>query len=120
MGLDIYFHKVKRREIGYFRKVNFLVAFFEKKGFATAEQTSLQINKQDAEELLDLCNQVLADSSKAEELLPTMAGFFFGSTDYDKYYFQDVEEVRDWIVSDLLPAFDSLGDNDYIEFSTWY
>jgi hypothetical protein len=33
MGLDLYFHRVKRKEIGYFRKVNFLVAFFEKRGY---------------------------------------------------------------------------------------
>lgn len=32
MGLDIYLTKRKRSEIGYFRKVNFLVKFFEERG----------------------------------------------------------------------------------------
>lgn len=35
--------------------------------------------------------KVLKDSTKAEELLPTTSGFFFGGTDYDEYYMQDVE-----------------------------
>ena len=67
-----------------------------------------------------MCNQVLKDHSKAEELLPTMSGFFFGSTDYDDYYYKDVEEVRNWVKETLLPKFDNLKDKEYIEFSTWY
>lgn len=120
MGLDIYVTKVKHREIGYFRKVNFLVAFFEKKGFDVQKQTPFAFDKEVAEELLDLCNQVLEDHSKAEELLPTMGGFFFGSTDYDEYYFQDVELVRDWVKDTLIPEFDTIGENEYIEFNTWW
>ena len=34
----------------------------------------------------------MADNSKAEELLPTCSGFFFGSTDYDEYYFEDLKD----------------------------
>lgn len=30
------------------------------------------------------------DSSVAEELLPTTSGFFFGGTDYDEYYVDDI------------------------------
>jgi hypothetical protein len=44
-------------------------------------------------ELLDLCKQVIADHSKANELLPTSQGFFFGSTDYSEWYFQDLEDT---------------------------
>lgn len=73
-----------------------------------------------SEELLDLCNQVLEDHSKAQYLLPTMNGFFFGDTDYDEYYFKNVEEVRDVVKDKLLPAFDDLDENEYIEFSTCY
>ncbi len=120
MGLDIYVNKIKYHRIGYFRKVNFLVRFFANKGFDVEHQIPFCFNKDIAEELLDLCNQVLEDHSKAAELLPTMGGFFFGSTDYDEYYFKDVEEVKNWIEDKLLPMFDKLEDNEYIEFSTWY
>jgi hypothetical protein len=120
MGLDIFVHKVKYHRLGYFRKVNFLVKFFESKGFDVDHQIPLSFDKEIAEELLDICNQVLKDHSKAKELLPTMSGFFFGSTDYNEYYFKNVEFVRDWVKDTLIPEFDSLKDGECIEFSTWY
>lgn len=120
MGLDVYFTKVKRKEIGYFRKVNFLVAFFEKKGFDVPNQTPLAISKEDAEELLSKCEEVLLDHSKGPELLPTMSGFFFGNTDYNDYYYKDVEAVRDYVRDELLPEFDTLKREEDILFETWY
>lgn len=44
-------------------------------------------------ELRDICQEVLDDKSKAEELLPTASGFFFGSTEFDQYYFEDLENT---------------------------
>ena len=44
-------------------------------------------------ELLSLCKQVLADKSKAEELLPTQEGFFFGDTEYDQWYYSDLTDT---------------------------
>lgn len=72
------------------------------------------------EVLLSRCNQVLKDRSKASELLPTMSGFFFGSTEYDEHYFKDVKEVRDYIKNTLLPKFEELGSEEEIFFETWY
>lgn len=37
--------------------------------------------------------RVIDNPSIAEEYLPTQCGFFFGSTDYDEYYLQDVEDT---------------------------
>lgn len=45
------------------------------------------------QELVDICKQILEDHSKAEELLPTQEGFFFGGTEYDEWYFQDLENT---------------------------
>lgn len=120
MGLDIYFTKKSAKEVGYFRKVNFLVKFFEDRGFDTPNQTPLSITKEDAEELLHRCDKVLNDHSLAKILLPTMSGFFFGSTDYDEYYFEDVQEVRDYLKNTLLPEFDKLDSHETIYFETWY
>jgi hypothetical protein len=39
-------------------------------------------------------DMVVQGTEVAEELLPTSAGFFFGSTDYDEYY---VEDLRDTV-----------------------
>lgn len=49
MGLDIYLTKRKRSEIGYFRKVNFLVKFFEERGYYIPNQAPLVITREDAE-----------------------------------------------------------------------
>ena len=35
----------------------------------------------------------MQDHYKAEELLPTCDGFFFGGTEYDKYYFNDIDKA---------------------------
>ena len=44
-------------------------------------------------ELRDICQEILADHSLADDLLPTQSGFFFGSTEYDEWYFRDLEET---------------------------
>lgn len=41
----------------------------------------------------------------AEELLPTQGGFFFGSTEYDEYYMQDIEETIE-ILTNVLETTD--------------
>lgn len=35
----------------------------------------------------------IEDTAKAEELLPTESGFFFGGTDYDEYYVEDLKNT---------------------------
>lgn len=41
--------------------------------------------------------EALEDFSVAEKLLPTQAGFFFGSTSYDQYYWQDLISTKEII-----------------------
>jgi hypothetical protein len=56
------------------------------------------------------------DTSIAEELLPTQSGFFFGSTDYDHGYLQDLEDTIE-ILETVLSE-----DNDMSDFyyqSSW-
>ena len=126
MGLDIFFFRrnrnkeIEAEEIAYFRKVNFLVRFFGDKGFNIAEQIPLEITKEMCEELEARCRTVLNDITKCKELLPTMDGFFFGSTAYDTDYIHDVELVLMKLQEDIIPAFDNLKDTEYITFETWY
>lgn len=51
----------------------------------------------DLQNLLDTCKKVLEDNTKAPKLLPCTEGFFFGSTDYGEYYFDDVQ----WTAEEL-------------------
>ena len=120
MGLDIFFTKKKSNQIGYFRKVNFLVKYFKDTCDLDIErQLPLLIDKENIEDLKNRCKDVLDDHSKAEELLPTMGGFFFGNTDYDEYYFGDVQNVYDYC-SHLLNIFEDLQDDEQIWFEIWY
>ena len=52
------------------------------------------VSDEQLEELRSLCNEILAnkgDTVFAEDLLPPAEGFFFGSTDFDEWYYQDIE-----------------------------
>ena len=41
--------------------------------------------------------KVIANPSVAQELLPTQDGFFFGNTDYDAWYLDDVKETAEML-----------------------
>ena len=43
--------------------------------------------------LLDVCKKVQADHSLAESLLPSTSGFFFGNTEYDEWYYTDIDNT---------------------------
>ena len=75
----------------YFRKVNFIFKYYEDRG-KMYDQYYAFTDADDIDDLIDKCEQVLADHSLAHSLLPTQSGFFFGSTDYDEWYFSDVQD----------------------------
>jgi hypothetical protein len=70
--------------------------------------------------LRDLCAEVVADPSRAQDLLPSQSGFFFGGTEYDEWYHRDVKETLDWL-NDLLlkDTLDTLKDWDFYYRSSW-
>lgn len=78
--------------VAYWRKANAIHKWFVDKcqdGVDECQETWL--SREQLQELVDLCKEVLANKEKAAELLPSTNGFFFGSTDYDEFYFGDVE-----------------------------
>lgn len=111
MGLDMFLFKRPKKseaesqiQIGYWRKSNHIHAWFVNEcqdGIDECQKTV--IPKEKLEELLDVCNRVLYPTgssipmalreSIAESLLPTQEGFFFGSTDYDDGYFDDIKDT---------------------------
>ena len=65
------------------------------------------------EQLLGVVNEVLEDHSKAEELLPTESGFFFGDTVYDEWYFEGLEYTKEEFTR-ILDEQNSLDDSDCV------
>ena len=49
--------------------------------------------------------KVIINPEVAEELLPSRGGFFFGSTSYDEYYMQDIEDTIE-IIKNVLATTD--------------
>ena len=81
-------------EAGYWRKANQIHQWFvENVQGGEDECRPHYVSREQLQELRALCEEVLANREKAAELLPTASGFFFGSTDYGDYYFQDLEQT---------------------------
>ena len=76
--------------VGYFRKVNCVYRYFEDK----LTDETVWVTKDECEDIVKRCSAVLENPDLASELMPTRSGFFFGSTEYDKYYFSDLRDVR--------------------------
>ena len=76
----------------YFRKVNFIFHYFDRTIGTMHDQWFAFVKPEDIDDLIDRCERVLNNHDLAHSLLPTQDGFFFGSTDYDNWYFSDVKD----------------------------
>ena len=140
MGLDMYLIRRKKdlkkdywdfdNEEVYWRKANMVHKFFCDNGEEIKNEVIYKISKENLQELLDKCNEILEkvivkegkikngatyNSEKGEwepiledgeyivneeeiaEILPTTSGFFFGSTEYDQYYLENIEYTKEKI-----------------------
>ena len=79
-------------EIMYWRKVNAVHAWFVENvqdGIDECQESAVTIEQLDT--LATICEKVVRD--KNPELLPPRAGFFFGSTEPDEYYYEEIEDT---------------------------
>ena len=97
---DLRISRQTNYEVGYWRKANQIHNWFMQNCARRDEYDNpiddcrpIEITVDKLEELLDTCKKVLADESLAGSLLPTADGFFFGSTEYDDYYFSEIEQT---------------------------
>jgi len=80
--------------IGYWRKVNAIHNWFVRELAGGVDECQpIYVGRENLITLRDLCSEVLKDHSKAETLLPTGAGFFFGSTEFDEWYFRGLQDT---------------------------
>ena len=109
---SVHFWRGRIMESAYFRKVNFIYRYFSEK----LVDESCIVTKAEIEDIIERCKKVLADHSLAKELLPTCDGFFFGSTDYDDWYFKDVEDCQKQMEK-LLEDYDETTDVIWVDMS---
>ena len=109
---SVLFWRGRIMESAYFRKVNFIYRYFGEK----LVDESCIVTKAEIEDIIERCKKVLADHSLAKELLPTCDGFFFGSTDYDNWYFKDVEDCQKQMEK-LLEDYDETTDVIWVDMS---
>lgn len=109
MGLDMNLHKRDKTgnfvyEYGYWRKANHIHNWFVvncQDGIDECQEA--EVTKDKIEELHRVCTEIMCTHKKLlpdvikltlyEDILPTAEGFFFGSTEYDEDYIQDVEDT---------------------------
>lgn len=107
-------------QVGYWRKANHIHAWFVKNVQNGEDDCgSYDVSEEQLLQLLADCKRVKENANVAPELLPTQSGFFFGGTDYDEYYMQEIDdtiEIIDWLVTQR-ESENYLGDIQY--HSSW-
>ena len=107
-------------EVMYWRKANQIHRWFvEHIQDGDDNCREYEVDKSQLVELLAAVEEVLADHSKAEELLPTQEGFFFGGTEYDDDYFGDLDSTAKVLREELGVDAIVSAHVDYLYHSSW-
>ena len=103
MGLDLYLYtqskpdsrlgeQLPRTEVAYFRKFNVLLNWVDMHVKEVKNCEDIILDKNTLQTLLQTLEQLTGKSCQRE--FSTTDGFFFGSTQYDTYYWQDVGRLK--------------------------
>lgn len=77
----------------------------------------LVIDKDLAKKFLSELAIVNNDHGKAEELFPTASGFFWGSTLYDEWYYDDLKNTYNVLIKEYN---NTDWKNEHWEYSCWW
>ena len=114
MGLDQYWMVQTSETIHTHRKFNALQGFMQKEwddaGNEPAEFNCQQLNI--TPEILDRLEAII----EVDALEPT-AGFFFGNTEKDDWYYEDIKDLKEKVIPDVRQR---LEDGETIAYSCWY
>ena len=116
MGLDMYLYEKEVNQVAYWRKANAIHGWIIDRTNAIDDCTPIDLRKQDLYDLREACIEVLSDPDKAEQLLPPTSGFFFGGTDIDEWYWENLRDT----VSKLNTIIDQSVDDATFEYqASW-
>jgi hypothetical protein len=100
----------------YWRKANQIHRWFvENVQEGTDDCGHYYVSRQNLIDLKELCNKIIANKDLASTDLPTESGFFFGATEYDDWYYNDLSETVEMI--DKALTLDQQWDFEY--HSSW-
>lgn len=75
-----------------------------------------EVSREQLQKLIQVIEEVLANRDNADNILPTASGFFFGGTEYDEWYFKDLEDTLPELKELLDPKWKSW---DFEYHSSW-
>ena len=108
--------KTVRVEAAYWRKANAIHKWFvENVQEGEDDCGTYYVSRDKLRELLTLIEEVLKNKGVAQDKLPPASGFFFGSTEIDDYYYEDLEYTAERLKK-ILEMSDSL---EFYYRSSW-
>lgn len=123
MGLDMYVERVNRKnsqireELMYWRKFNALHNWFVQNVQGGVDDREMyQFNKEHIIKLVDCLKEIL-ETENSDKFQP-VSGFFFGSTEVDEYYWEEVKRTLNKF-EELLQSFDWDGEWELCYQSSW-
>lgn len=110
-------HAQVTHNVAYWRKANAIHNWFVKNIQDDVDDCkTYYVSKESIEILLETCKKVKADPDLAEALLPPVDGFFFGGTEIDEWYFQDIDNTIEQL-ENCVKYFDNNWSFEYM--SSW-
>lgn len=81
-------------EVGYWRKANAIHAWFVREVQEGKDECQkAYVAQEDLVKLFEAAKNALDNPTTAGVVLPPQGGFFFGSTDLDEWYFEDLKDT---------------------------
>jgi len=97
-------------QVGYWRKANAIHGWFvDELAKGVDECQEIYVPREKLSELRDLCKSVLKKPAMAGEILPPTSGFFFGSSEVDEWYMDDLKttvEMIDYVLANTSEDYD--------------
>lgn len=126
MGLDMYLKRAKFvdgewtpsgiGELVYWRKANMIRQWIVDHTNYPENGDCLfhELSREQIEALLSDCKKVYEaqDDKLSAEIIPTNSGYYFGNTEYDEYYYEDIRYTIEKL-EELLEDWDEITENNW-------
>ena len=108
-------------EVAYWRKANQIHKWFVNNVQNGVDDCGYySVGVEDISKLYETVVEVIKDPTKAETLLPTSSGFFFGDISYSEYYLSDLHHTEQ-MLKPVVEMFDKAAkDGTYVSLDFYY